>query len=98
MITSGSTGGPSPWLNKIRFRDPAQGFPPKTFANLVRARRENKEASDTRHVDILFGRGAFVYLSELERLVSVDVKILNSWTVPDERLCRQKSDFLGLVG
>ena len=84
MITPRSTGRLLPSLNKIRFAGPAQGFPLKEITNLVRARKEDGEVSDIRHVDVLFVRDGSVFLEELGRLVSVDVKIIGSCTVPDE--------------
>jgi hypothetical protein len=79
MITSRSL---LPSLNKLRFSGPAQGFPLKELIDFVEARKEDMGVSDIRQVDVLIEPGESVSLEELETLVDVDVKTLDSWTVP----------------
>lgn len=84
MITPGSTKGLWPSLNKIRVASPVQGFPLRELVNLVKARKEAEGVTGIRQVDVLILRGGSARLRELERLASVDVKIVDSWVVPDE--------------
>ena len=81
-ITPGSTKGLWPSLSKIRIAGPAQGFPLRELVDLVKTRKETDGISDIRHVDVLILRGGSVPLDELERLVSVNVKVVDAWMVP----------------
>jgi len=84
MITPGPTKGLWPSLNKIRVANPMQGFPLRELIDLVKARKEAEGVAGIRHVDVLILRGGLARLGELEKLVNVNVKVVDSWVVPDE--------------
>jgi len=82
IITPGSMRGLWPSLNKIRVASPVQGFPFRELVSLVKVRKEAEGISDIRHVDVLVLGGGSICLEELERLVNIDVKVIDSWMVP----------------
>ena len=84
MITPGSTEGFLPLLRNIRVASPVRGFPLRRLINLVKTRKEAEGISDIHHVEVLILRGGSPRLEELESLVSVSVRVVDSWEVPAE--------------
>lgn len=79
MITPGPTEGFLPLLRNIRVASPVRGFSLRRLINLVKTR---KEAEGIHRVEVLILCGGSPRLEELESLVSVSVRAVDSWVVP----------------